>query len=288
MASSLPDYADTNLESPGAAFARQARIEKIVLVTIERCVRRFLPDIAKLAMSEGRGLTISHVWQHWKRALDDSDEAGLLSSEVQAFVEDVLSESDIPEEAFEVAHLIMRTGQVEQWSRETVADQLRVALRVDEGAMTAAGAPREMRSGGRGPRHGTVWAELDLGGMSWMDRMKRDARTAVNGLDGLMTTNAIRQRGYPQKKWVSRHDDRVRFTHAEADGQIQPAEKPFHVGFAQLMYPGDRSGPAEEVINCRCVVVAVGNARMRDEGGRFKAMDRGEGAPQRRKVNVGS
>jgi hypothetical protein len=55
------------------------------------------------------------------------------------------------------------------------------------------------------------------------------------------------------KVWVSTEDDRTRPTHAEANGQQQPLDQPFQVGDALLQFPGDPSGPPEEVINCRCV-----------------------------------
>ena len=54
------------------------------------------------------------------------------------------------------------------------------------------------------------------------------------------------------KKWVSQGDSRVRATHLSADGQIQNINDAFNVGGASLMFPGDPSGPAREVVNCRC------------------------------------
>lgn len=48
---------------------------------------------------------------------------------------------------------------------------------------------------------------------------------------------------------------RTRPTHVEADGQVRDMDKPFNVGDAELMFPGDpaaRDTHPEEVINCRC------------------------------------
>src|SRR5690606_9895626 len=57
-----------------------------------------------------------------------------------------------------------------------------------------------------------------------------------------------------QKRWIATFDNRVRLSHIEAHGQIVNLEEPFTVGGAQLDHPGDFSGPADEVINCRCTM----------------------------------
>lgn len=56
------------------------------------------------------------------------------------------------------------------------------------------------------------------------------------------------------KQWLTRQDERVRPTHAEANGQIQLLDDPFQVGTAELRYPGDPEAPADETIQCRCVM----------------------------------
>ena len=60
-----------------------------------------------------------------------------------------------------------------------------------------------------------------------------------------------------RREWVASGGDRTRETHDEANGQIVGMSDTFLVGGYELMYPGDPSGPAEEVINCRCAVVFV-------------------------------
>lgn len=44
-------------------------------------------------------------------------------------------------------------------------------------------------------------------------------------------------------------DKRTRDTHAQINGVEEELRVPFANG---LLYPGDPSGPAKEVINCRC------------------------------------
>jgi hypothetical protein len=57
------------------------------------------------------------------------------------------------------------------------------------------------------------------------------------------------------KQWVSRHDDRVRVAHADADAQLQLLDDPFSVGGVDMLYPGDPAAPADLTINCRCVMM---------------------------------
>ena len=57
------------------------------------------------------------------------------------------------------------------------------------------------------------------------------------------------------KEWGAAEDRRTRQSHAIADGQERPMDTPFDVGLAKLMFPGDPTGPAREIINCRCIVL---------------------------------
>ena len=53
--------------------------------------------------------------------------------------------------------------------------------------------------------------------------------------------------------WRTAHDSRVRTSHLVMDGQVRKEGQPFVTGAGyHLLYPGDPSGPASEVINCRC------------------------------------
>lgn len=60
-----------------------------------------------------------------------------------------------------------------------------------------------------------------------------------------------------EKAWLSTVDARVRETHRRADQQRVPLTARFTVGGARLLYPGDPSGPPEEVINCRCSLLML-------------------------------
>lgn len=54
------------------------------------------------------------------------------------------------------------------------------------------------------------------------------------------------------KQWDATLDDRTRESHVAVDGQIREIDEPFSNG---LMFPGDPSGGAAEVINCRCALL---------------------------------
>lgn len=64
---------------------------------------------------------------------------------------------------------------------------------------------------------------------------------------------AARQTGQTlAKQWNTVGDERVRPTHASADGQRVNMEGLYRVGGALLRFPGDPNGPIGETINCRC------------------------------------
>jgi uncharacterized protein with gpF-like domain len=97
----------------------------------------------------------------------------------------------------------------------------------------------------------------------WPNRAQTVARTetmgAVNAGVFRATQLAAEARGdlAPFKMWLATMDDRTRPTHRAADRQRTLLTEPFVVGGAQLLFPGDPRGPANEVINCRCTMLPV-------------------------------
>ncbi|WP_433943377.1 phage minor head protein [Paenibacillus sp. SN-8-1] len=59
------------------------------------------------------------------------------------------------------------------------------------------------------------------------------------------------------KKWRSAAGSRTRKSHRKANHQVVLLDEPFIVGDSKLMYPGDPSGEAKEIVNCRCTVQSV-------------------------------
>ena len=79
------------------------------------------------------------------------------------------------------------------------------------------------------------------------------ARTEVIGASNYASVQAAKQSGLNLNKlWLATDDARTRPDHAAADGQEVGMDDPFEVGGEELQYPGDPSGSAGNVINCRC------------------------------------
>lgn len=72
---------------------------------------------------------------------------------------------------------------------------------------------------------------------------------------------SLEQTGTPKanvrRQWLTAADERVRDpAHTQMNGQIVGLEEMFTSGIGnQLQFPGDMRAPAEDTINCRCVVV---------------------------------
>jgi uncharacterized protein with gpF-like domain len=82
------------------------------------------------------------------------------------------------------------------------------------------------------------------------------ARTEMHTAANVGSDAAARSTGLDMvKEWAATDDTRTRETHQNADGQRVEMDERFAVGDAMLAYPGDPSGPANEVINCRCVTL---------------------------------
>jgi SPP1 gp7 family putative phage head morphogenesis protein len=83
---------------------------------------------------------------------------------------------------------------------------------------------------------------------------RRIARTeSAAGFNGGRNI-AMERVGIDEHEWLSARDADVRDSHAREDGNTVRLGELFPV--THLEYPG-ADGPAEEVINCRCVAVPV-------------------------------
>jgi len=80
---------------------------------------------------------------------------------------------------------------------------------------------------------------------------QNEANTVYNHAD----YESARQSGKQYKVWLTENDERVRFEHAEVDGQRIPIDELFTVGEDQMRYPHDYNASPQNIINCRCVCV---------------------------------
>lgn len=89
--------------------------------------------------------------------------------------------------------------------------------------------------------------------------LERVARTEINGAQNRGAEATELQLGIQYDMWRTAGDERVRGTdpedtadHVYMDGQISKVGEAFSNG---LTRPGDRTGPIEEWINCRCTLI---------------------------------
>lgn len=88
--------------------------------------------------------------------------------------------------------------------------------------------------------------------------LERIARTTMTGANGAADVLAWEQSGVvEEREWLAALDDRTRDDHEDAHGQRVALDEPFEVGGEELDYPGDPSGSAENIINCRCSQIGI-------------------------------
>ena len=97
--------------------------------------------------------------------------------------------------------------------------------------------------------------------LSWQTRIGYNNAARITRTEGhrvqqkstMDACYAARERGaYVVKQWDATMDSSTRESHQMLDGQIRELDEKFSNG---LMYPGDPSGSAAEVINCRCILL---------------------------------
>lgn len=108
---------------------------------------------------------------------------------------------------------------------------------------------------------------------NWGGRAVTVARTETIGALNFGRFDSFREMdrtlgGGMQSMWLATIDPRTRLDHAHADGQRVPVGQPFLVGGEKLMFPGDPSGSAANVINCRCTTLLVSEGEVLDMTGR--------------------
>lgn len=130
-------------------------------------------------------------------------------------------------------------GRAETWARRKITSAMTQSILQGESVPDAA---RRIRS------------------VVEMDRRAslRAARTALTGAENAGRMGSYRRASGMgielRKKWMATLDSRTRDSHRELDGEKADIDGRFSNG---LSYPGDPTGPASEVWNCRCTMVAA-------------------------------
>jgi len=91
-------------------------------------------------------------------------------------------------------------------------------------------------------------------GFTKKSRVNTIARTEIGGVYSAGNLEAMVASGVVDtKKWIATRDNLTRDTHRAIDGEVVPLKDEFSIG---VRFPRDWSGPAAEVINCRCSMMA--------------------------------
>lgn len=91
-------------------------------------------------------------------------------------------------------------------------------------------------------------------------RAQRIARTQTSGAVSTGRHAGMKTAGVELKGWLTARDKDVRDSHRAAESKYAkgiPLDQPFEVGGEYLMYPADPAGSAANIINCRCMQIAL-------------------------------
>ena len=248
-----------DVSSAGDGLAARAAWEAQVGAVAARAWRRFLGDVETAAADGGGQVGWGAVVGAWAGlAVVVVDRVADLMGDASGRVEQVgplgspypespylsatygrLMESDAPRRVHAAVLVVASAAAGFAWSRARAAREL--------------GRVLDPRLGG--PATLAVTG-LDVAARGWAAAPGGLARDVATGAYARAVLDAIDVRGAGRKRWVTRRDDRVRPTHAAADGQTVPVGEPFIVGGWALMCPGDPAAPLVETAGCRCVLIA--------------------------------
>jgi HK97 family phage portal protein len=136
------------------------------------------------------------------------------------------------------SHKITR---VNRFTQDMVARQLREGLEADEGLVELAARIKKALGWNR-------------------KRALTIARTQTAGAVGTGRHAGMKTAGVELRSWLSARDKDVRDSHRKAEQRYAEGialDVPFQVGGELLMYPADPAGSAANIINCRCVEIAI-------------------------------
>lgn len=227
------------LESPAYATAARAELEDEATATVLPELRRFLMEVEQeallastspvlLAAGIPEPFSLARVLRSWgervvRPVLDwFTTRLGGVEDEFLSGVLARVGESAIPRDIYRDVRSALLKAHEQSWSRTRLREELEAATAPTTAAVRATA--------------------------------ERVVRTEVTTYFNHEVLNELKRRGFVGKCWVSYHDDRVRPTHLEANGQTVPLEAAFTVGGSRMQVPGDPAAPIGETANCRCVI----------------------------------
>lgn len=246
-----------DLTSPGDQMVRRASLETRIGRALRSAAASLLEETLKKATVPGFGVAaVPDLWnsllgeelEHFSQAERDyllNPSGPILESSFAARVAGTVSE-------------VLRTAALEDWTTGRLTEVLAAALTLDTPSLVLTAAGRRNKRDANFQRPAYESTPLEEEGEGWTSLLDSIVRDSATGLAGFTILTALRAEGLTHKRWITRHDSRVRPTHSRADGQTVPIDRPFKVGGFSLMYAGDRSASdASETAGCRCVTVGV-------------------------------
>lgn len=149
----------------------------------------------------------------------------------------------IQETTHEGIHAVIRDGMAEGFGTDKIGKKIELLF-------------DQYMSGSTSPED---WAFMQERMPAW--RTEMIARTETHGAMSASNNAFFQRTGATKREWWSTNDDRTRESHVQAwnryseGGSIGPipfSEK-FIVGGAEMRYPGDKSAPIAQWIQCRCL-----------------------------------
>lgn len=245
-----------DVTSPGRVIEAQNRLESQLQREADKMMANFLGAV-NLAAKRANYIYPPDIYDRWKAGVRTM--LRKLEPEVAAYVEDDFLDEELPGDVYNAVTSVLASARssfatVEE--RNALLDKALSATQFQPEQLVAsaswASEDRALVAAGG------FW---DASTSVWIRRVRKIVRTSATGMIGRFTVTVIRLGDFESKRWVTRHDDRVRLTHKLADGQTVPVNMPFLIGGFPLQHPGDRTGEYGEIVQCRCVLVGVGRRR---------------------------
>lgn len=257
------EYIEADAYSPGRAFARRQEAE----IQLFKVTDAASLELRQWAAKQTALPPIAEIRRLWIEAVDNSLRLLSATEEAEAWAREEIVRLELPADVHEAMRLLFDyASQADLPIGELLEEYL---LPEDERALVAAGwddvlspsrsrrSPIDAIIDAPRPPLGEIEPPSWLPSSDWAWRSARDSRTLATSFQASMALRRLRSRGNRRKRWVTRHDSKVRETHAAADRQVKRLEEPFVVGGELLMYPADTAGSPALTLNCRCVLVGL-------------------------------